>query len=99
MKLPPIGFGGMPLSIQGRPPEDVGRRVIHAAIDAGMTFLDTASTITGSAPMISDQENNSAYTAAGVPSSVTPSPTAAATRIEITAAPPRWPRVPRRASP
>ena len=28
-----IGFGGMPLSIQGRPPEDVGRRVINAAID------------------------------------------------------------------
>jgi len=42
MNLPPIGFGGMPLSIQGRPPEDVGRRVINAAIDAGMTFIDTA---------------------------------------------------------
>jgi aryl-alcohol dehydrogenase-like predicted oxidoreductase len=37
-----IGFGGMPLSIQGRPPEDVGRQVIHAAIDAGMTLIDTA---------------------------------------------------------
>ena len=42
MNLPPIGFGGMPLSIQGRPPEDVGRQVINAAIDAGMTFIDTA---------------------------------------------------------
>jgi aryl-alcohol dehydrogenase-like predicted oxidoreductase len=42
MNLPPIGFGGMPLSIQGRPAEDVGRRVINAAIDAGMTFIDTA---------------------------------------------------------
>ena len=40
--LPQIGFGGMPLSIQGRPPEDVGRRVLHAAIDAGLTFVDTA---------------------------------------------------------
>jgi len=40
--IPPIGFGGMPLSIQGRPPEDVGRSVIHAAVDAGMTFIDTA---------------------------------------------------------
>jgi aryl-alcohol dehydrogenase-like predicted oxidoreductase len=40
--LPPIGFGGMPLSIQGRPPEDVGRRVLEAAIDAGMTLIDTA---------------------------------------------------------
>jgi aryl-alcohol dehydrogenase-like predicted oxidoreductase len=37
-----IGFGGMPLSIQGRPGDDVGRRVINAAIDAGVTFIDTA---------------------------------------------------------
>ncbi|MBV9494131.1 MAG: aldo/keto reductase [Acidobacteria bacterium] len=40
--LPPIGFGGMPLSIQGRPSEEVGRRVIQAAVDAGMTLVDTA---------------------------------------------------------
>lgn len=37
-----IGFGGMPLSIQGRPDEETGRRVLNAAIDAGMTFIDTA---------------------------------------------------------
>jgi aryl-alcohol dehydrogenase-like predicted oxidoreductase len=37
-----IGFGGMPLSIQGRPPEDVGRRVINAVLDAGVTLIDTA---------------------------------------------------------
>ena len=37
-----LGFGGMPLSIQGRPPEDDGRRVLQAAIDAGVTFIDTA---------------------------------------------------------
>lgn len=37
-----IGFGGMPLSIEGRPPEDEGRKVLHAAIDAGMTLIDTA---------------------------------------------------------
>lgn len=37
-----IGFGGMPLSIQGRPDEETGRRVLSAAIDAGMTFIDTA---------------------------------------------------------
>ncbi|HEV7767335.1 MAG TPA: aldo/keto reductase [Thermoanaerobaculia bacterium] len=37
-----IGFGGMPLSIQGRPPEEQGKRTLHAAIDAGMTFIDTA---------------------------------------------------------
>lgn len=42
IELPPIGFGGMPLSIQGRPSEEEGRRVLNAAIDAGMTFIDTA---------------------------------------------------------
>ena len=40
--IPAIGFGGMPLSIQGRPPEDQGKRTLHAAIDAGMTLIDTA---------------------------------------------------------
>jgi aryl-alcohol dehydrogenase-like predicted oxidoreductase len=37
-----IGFGGMPLSIQGRPDEHQAKRTINAAIDAGITFLDTA---------------------------------------------------------
>lgn len=37
-----IGFGGMPLSIQGRPPEEKGKHVLNAAIDAGMTLVDTA---------------------------------------------------------
>jgi aryl-alcohol dehydrogenase-like predicted oxidoreductase len=37
-----IGFGAMPLSISGRPDEEQGRRVINAAIDAGMTLIDTA---------------------------------------------------------
>jgi len=41
-QLSAIGYGGMPLSIQGRPPEDQARKAIHAAIDAGMTFIDTA---------------------------------------------------------
>jgi aryl-alcohol dehydrogenase-like predicted oxidoreductase len=41
-EISPIGFGGMPLSIQGRPDEEQGRRVLNAAIDAGMTFIDTA---------------------------------------------------------
>lgn len=40
--FPSIGFGGMPLSIQGRPDEEQGRRVLLAAVDAGMTFIDTA---------------------------------------------------------
>lgn len=38
----PIGFGAMPLSIQGRPSEEQGRRVLNVAIDAGLTFIDTA---------------------------------------------------------
>ncbi|MEW5854971.1 MAG: aldo/keto reductase [Myxococcota bacterium] len=37
-----IGLGGMPLSIQNRPDEEQGIRVIHAALDAGMTLIDTA---------------------------------------------------------
>ncbi len=32
----------MHLSIEGRPPEAQGVRVIHAALDAGMTLIDTA---------------------------------------------------------
>lgn len=40
--IPVIGFGGMPLSIQERPPEEKGKHVLNAAIDAGMTLLDTA---------------------------------------------------------
>lgn len=40
--IPVIGFGGMPLSTQGRPPEEQGTRTLHAAIDAGMTLIDTA---------------------------------------------------------
>ena len=37
-----ISFGGMPLSIQGRPDEEVGIRVVHSVIDDGVTLLDTA---------------------------------------------------------
>jgi aryl-alcohol dehydrogenase-like predicted oxidoreductase len=42
LALSPIGYGAMRLSIQGRPPAGEARRVLHAAIDAGMTFIDTA---------------------------------------------------------
>jgi aryl-alcohol dehydrogenase-like predicted oxidoreductase len=40
--LSPIGLGGMLLSISGRPPEDQAIRTIHAALDAGITLIDTA---------------------------------------------------------
>lgn len=37
-----IGLGGMPFSIEGRPDEAQGVATIHAALDAGITFIDTA---------------------------------------------------------
>jgi aryl-alcohol dehydrogenase-like predicted oxidoreductase len=37
-----IGFGGMPISIEGRPDEAQAIATIHAALDAGITFIDTA---------------------------------------------------------
>jgi aryl-alcohol dehydrogenase-like predicted oxidoreductase len=37
-----IGLGGMYMSITGRPDEAQAIRAIHAALDAGVTFLDTA---------------------------------------------------------
>jgi aryl-alcohol dehydrogenase-like predicted oxidoreductase len=37
-----IGLGGMPMSIEGRPDEARSVRTIHAALDAGVTLIDTA---------------------------------------------------------
>ena len=37
-----IGLGGMPMSIEGRPDEDRSIRTIHAAVDGGVTLIDTA---------------------------------------------------------
>src|SRR6476661_7904174 len=37
-----VGYGVMHLSIQDRPPAEQGIRVIHAALDAGVTLIDTA---------------------------------------------------------
>lgn len=37
-----VGFGAMPLSISGRPDKPQGLKVIQAALDAGMTLIDTA---------------------------------------------------------
>jgi aryl-alcohol dehydrogenase-like predicted oxidoreductase len=37
-----IGLGGMPMSIEGRPDEDRSVRTIQAALDAGITLIDTA---------------------------------------------------------
>ena len=37
-----IGLGEMPMSIEGRPDEARSIATIHAALDAGMTLIDTA---------------------------------------------------------
>lgn len=37
-----IGLGGMPMSLEGQPPEAEAIEVIHAALAAGMNFIDTA---------------------------------------------------------
>ena len=38
----PVGLGGMPMSLSGRPPEERSIRTIHAALDAGVNLIDTA---------------------------------------------------------
>ena len=37
-----IGLGEMPMSLAGRPDEEQSIRTIHAALDAGVTLIDTA---------------------------------------------------------
>ena len=37
-----IGLGGMPMSIEGRPDEERSIATMHAALDAGVTVIDTA---------------------------------------------------------
>jgi aryl-alcohol dehydrogenase-like predicted oxidoreductase len=37
-----IGLGGMPLSIEGRPDRERAIATVHAALDAGVTLIDTA---------------------------------------------------------
>ncbi|MBI2608431.1 MAG: aldo/keto reductase [Deltaproteobacteria bacterium] len=38
-----IGLGAMPISIQGRPSEEQGIKVIQEAVHAGVNFIDTAN--------------------------------------------------------
>jgi aryl-alcohol dehydrogenase-like predicted oxidoreductase len=37
-----IGLGEMPMSLRGRPPREWSIQTIHAALDAGITLIDTA---------------------------------------------------------
>lgn len=39
----PVGLGGMPLSVSGRPNEARGLETVSAALDAGVDFIDTAN--------------------------------------------------------
>ncbi len=42
VKVGAIGLGEMPMSLENRPDEERSLRTIHAALDAGITFIDTA---------------------------------------------------------
>lgn len=41
-----IGLGAMPLSVPGHPDADQARATVHAALDAGVTLIDTADAYT-----------------------------------------------------
>ncbi|MFI6280387.1 aldo/keto reductase [Streptomyces sp. NPDC050988] len=42
LRVSAVGLGAMPLSIEGRPDEGQAMATVHAALDAGVTLLDTA---------------------------------------------------------
>jgi aryl-alcohol dehydrogenase-like predicted oxidoreductase len=42
MAVSAIGLGAMPMSLRGRPPREQCVATIHAALDAGITLIDTA---------------------------------------------------------
>ncbi|MEV4896114.1 aldo/keto reductase, partial [Nonomuraea sp. NPDC055795] len=42
VKVGAVGFGAMPLSVEGRPEEARALATVHAALDAGVTLIDTA---------------------------------------------------------
>ena len=42
VRVSAIGLGGMPMSIEGRPDEQRSIATVHAALDAGVTLIDTA---------------------------------------------------------
>ena len=42
VRVAEIGLGGMPMSIEGRPDETRSIATIHAALDSGVTLIDTA---------------------------------------------------------
>jgi aryl-alcohol dehydrogenase-like predicted oxidoreductase len=62
----PIGLGGMPMSLSSRPPEERAIATIHAALDAGVNFIDTADAYSADA---SDFGHNERLVAKAISSS------------------------------
>ncbi|MEZ4454027.1 MAG: aldo/keto reductase [Nannocystaceae bacterium] len=52
----PIGLGGMPMSLAGRPPEERSIRVILAALEAGVDLIDTADVYCADDPDLGHNE-------------------------------------------
>ncbi len=52
----PIGLGGMPMSLSGRPSEEQAIRAIHAALDAGVEIVDTADAYSADASDVGHNE-------------------------------------------
>ncbi|MEO7448149.1 MAG: aldo/keto reductase [Humibacillus sp.] len=57
MTVGAIGLGGMPMSIEGRPEQDRSIRTIHAALDAGVTLIDTADAYSRDAGEVGHNES------------------------------------------
>jgi aryl-alcohol dehydrogenase-like predicted oxidoreductase len=57
VEVTPIGLGGMPLSIDGRPDHDQALATVLAAIDAGVTLIDTADSYTTEAEVAGHNES------------------------------------------
>jgi aryl-alcohol dehydrogenase-like predicted oxidoreductase len=64
-KVGAIGLGGMPMSIEGRPDEARSISTIHAALDAGVTLLDTADAYHVTADEVGHNESLIARALAG----------------------------------
>jgi aryl-alcohol dehydrogenase-like predicted oxidoreductase len=60
-----IGLGGMPMSIEGRPERARSIATIHAALDAGVTFIDTADAYHRDADEVGHNESLIAEALAG----------------------------------
>ncbi|MDQ0948919.1 aryl-alcohol dehydrogenase-like predicted oxidoreductase [Streptomyces phaeochromogenes] len=60
-----IGLGGMPMSIEGRPDEQRSVATVHAALEAGVTLIDTADAYHRDAHEVGHNESLIARAVAG----------------------------------